>query len=71
MRALTPVLIGLGTFDAAAIAQTAAAPIEPKAGSNAQSADQAGLANAADSSVASPRDPAPPANTAAPVEPKR
>ena len=75
MRALTPLIVGLGAFAAVALAQTAsqtgAAPIEAKSGGNAQAGDEAAPGN-----VASPanttvsRDEATPANTTAPVEPK-
>lgn len=74
MRPITPLIVGLATFAAAALAQTAAAPIEQKSGANAQTADQpAPAGNDANANTASPREPAPasPANGTTPDEPKR
>ncbi len=71
MRPITPVIVGLATFAAAALAQSGTAPIESKTSANAQSADQVAPSNTTANTV-TPRDTAPatPDNSTAPDEPK-
>ena len=70
MRARSILAIGLGTLAAAALAQVAGAPIEPKSGGNTAANDALPANRAAPANLTEePSAPAP--NTAAPIEPKR